>query len=82
MKRPNRDLLVMVRNRSMSDEAIEREVELLNRLLFSVETIDNLCTCCECIDLDRRRISHTRKHIVEKLRDKPSKPFVFVLNLN
>jgi len=66
----------------MTDEAIEREVESINRLLFTVETIDNLCTCCECIDLDRRRISHTRKHIVQGLREKPSRPFVFVLNLN
>jgi hypothetical protein len=82
MKRPNRDLLVLVKKRSMTDEAIEREVDLINRLLFMVETIDNLCVCCECIDLDKRRISHTRKHIVESLREKPSKPFVFVLNLN
>jgi hypothetical protein len=82
MKRPNRDLLVLVKKRSMTDEAIEREVESINRLLFTVETIDNLCICCECIDLDRRRISHTRKHIVQGLREKPSRPFVFVLNLN
>ncbi|NDC77775.1 MAG: hypothetical protein EBZ67_07885 [Chitinophagia bacterium] len=82
MKRPNRDLLVLVKKRSMTDEAIEREVELINRLLFAVETIDNLCVCCECIDLDKRRISHTRKQIVQSLREKPSKPFVFVLNLN
>lgn len=82
MKRPNRDLLVMVKNRSMTEEAIEREVEQLNRILFNVETIDNLSHCCECIDVNRRRISQARKHMVRSLRDQGTKPFIFLFTLN
>jgi|GEM_PF-637845 len=72
----------MVKNRSMSEEAIEREVEQLNRILFSVETVDNLSHCCECIDINRRRISQARKHMVRSLRDISVKPFIFILTLN
>ena len=82
MKRPNRDLLVLVKNKSMSEEAIEREVALLNRILFAVESVENLSHCCECIDLNRRRLNHSRKQNLLKLREHPLKPFVFLLNLN
>ncbi|MBM3442523.1 MAG: hypothetical protein FJX89_07465 [Bacteroidetes bacterium] len=66
----------------MSEDAIEREVALLNRILFTVESAEKLSHCCECIDLNRRRLHHSRKQILLKLREHPPKPFVFLLNLN
>jgi hypothetical protein len=82
MNRPNRDLLVLFKGKSMSDQAIEREVDQLNRMLFTVESPDNICICCEVLDLNKRKLMRTRRHVDAVIRDKNRKPFVFINILN
>ncbi len=82
MKRPNRDLLVLFKDKSMSEQAIEWEVDRLNRLLFTVESPHHLCVSCEILDLDKRKVVRSRRHIETILREKHRKPFIFVNNLN
>lgn len=66
----------------MSEQAIELEVDRLNRLLYTVESSDNLCVSCEVIDLNRRKIFQDHKHIEGVLKDKNRKPFIFINTLN
>ncbi|MEY4885320.1 MAG: hypothetical protein RL151_629 [Bacteroidota bacterium] len=82
MKRPNRDLLVLFKDKSMSEQAIEWEVDRLNRLLFTVESPDHMCVSCEILDLDKRKVVRSRRHVESILKDKNRKPFIFVNNLN
>jgi hypothetical protein len=82
MKSPNRDLLVLLKDDSMSDHAIEKEVERLNALLFTVEKGDHSWNAYELIDLNRFKIQHDKKSLVMALRQKELKPFLFLNNLN
>ena len=82
MKRPNRDLLVLFKDKSMSEQAIEWEVDQLNRLLFTVESPDYMCSSCEVLDLNKRKILRNRRHVESVLREKHRKPLIFINNLN
>jgi hypothetical protein len=82
MKSPNRDLLVLLKDETMSEHAIEREVEKLNAMLFQLESIDNFCVSHEMLDMNKFKISHDRKSIMQAAKQKELKPFVFLCNLN
>jgi hypothetical protein len=82
MKSPNRDLLVLLKDEYMSEQAIEQEVEKLNAMLFHVESHENIAASHELIDLNKFRIYHQKKKLIQSLRDKELKPFVFLYNMN
>jgi hypothetical protein len=82
MKSPNRDLLVLLKDEFMSEHAIEREVARLNEMLFDVESFDNISVSHELIDMNKYRIYRERKLVLQALKDKELKPFVFLFNMN
>jgi hypothetical protein len=82
MKSPNRDLLVLLKNEFMSEQAIEQEVERLNAMLFHVESFENIAQSHELIDLNKFRIYPQKKKVLQVLREKEVKPFVFLFNMN
>jgi hypothetical protein len=82
MKSPNRDLLVLLKDDTMSEHAIEREVEKLNDMLFRLESIDNFCVSHEMLDMNKFKVYHDQKTIMQVVRQKELKPFVFLCNLN
>ena len=81
MDKFNRDLLVLFKEES-NPKAIELEVELLHELLFCVEKIENQITTHEVINVNRYKISSSKKLILETLNQKKLKPFVFLYNKN
>jgi hypothetical protein len=82
MKSPNRDLLVLLKDESMSEHAIEREVEKLNALLFQLETADDFYVSHELLDMNRFKVSGEKNVIMQAIRQKELKPFTFLCNLN
>lgn len=79
----NRDLLVMFRERLMSQQDIDREVMQLNELLFTTERLDNFVKAHEVIDLNRFKIVKNTVDIKKMVRQKKlNKPFVFFSNKN
>jgi hypothetical protein len=82
MKSPNRDLLVLLKDESMSEQAIEQEVEKLNNMLFNVETSDSFYRSHELIDMNRFKIIREKKQLQLIAREKSLKPFLFLCNLN
>ncbi len=82
MKRPNRDLLVLVKEDQLNQDAIEFELNRLNRLLLDLETMDNLCMAHEIADLNRYRMLAKSNQVNDVIRQKDNKPFVFILNKN
>ena len=75
MKSPNRDLLVLLKDEFMSEHAIEREVERLNAMLFNVESFDNISVSHELIDLNKYKIYHDRKIVLQAIKGKRIKTF-------
>lgn len=82
MNDANRDLLVLSKAVSLSPEKLEREMELLNTLLFDTENWEAFSIANEIIDINRRRIIR-KTHLIQKiLSEKKQKPFVFTCNKN
>ena len=80
MKRHNRDLLVLLKTASVSEEAFEKHVENLHYVLRQVERNDVFCKAHELV----RRLGITRKarHILNAIGEVELKPFNFLINLN
>lgn len=82
MKSPNRDLLVLLKDELMDQQAIEMEVERLNEILFQAERMDNFCQANEIIDLNKYRIIRKPHLIQQVMRQTDLKPFQFISNKN
>ncbi len=82
MKTSNRDLLVLLKDESMSDKAIEQEVEQLNDLLYIAESAESFCTANELFDLEKFRIVRDQKTLVAVMHQEELKPFAFLFNKN
>lgn len=82
MKKSNRDLLVLVKDERLNEAAMEFELEQLNKILVTLETVECLCVVHEVFDLNKYRVFSKEKHIREVLQKKDLKPFVFISNKN
>jgi cell fate (sporulation/competence/biofilm development) regulator YmcA (YheA/YmcA/DUF963 family) len=79
----NRDLLVMFKQKAMSQQDIDKQVMQLNDLLFTTERLDNFVRAHEVIDLNKYKLVKNPVEIKKILREKKlSKPFLFLFNKN
>lgn len=80
---PNRDLLVLVKDEeALDNDAIKNELEQLNSLLLTLETMDNYCRVHEVFDMNRYRIIENGKALQKIFSQKELKSFVFISNKN
>lgn len=78
----NRDLLVLSSTAHLSEEELDRQVLMLDKLLHEIETWDTFCIANEIININRHKIIR-KPHLVKKaLSKKGVKPFVFTYNKN
>ncbi len=78
MNNPNRDLLVLFNQELMTPQSIEHEVELLHKLLYAIEKIENLVIAHEIIDLNKYKLICKPLELRKIIRRKELKPFVFL----
>lgn len=81
MKAPNRDLLVLVKHARDNEDAMERELFQLNKLLMDVETQNTYSHVYEIIDCNKFRVS-TDCRTIMKFIHSGEPPFVFLNNKN
>ena len=82
MKNSNRDLLVLVRDALADKDAIQHELQQLNRLLVRFETVESFCTAHEVFDLNKYRVVTSMSRLEKIIRKTELKPFVFICNKN
>ena len=82
MENGSRDLLVVFRLSTLSYEEMQRELELLNQLLFGVESMDTHSIVNEIIDLNKYKIIRNPFKVARVIMKKKEKPFVFIYNKN
>lgn len=82
MKTTNRDLLVLIKDEFSTESSMERELEQLNNLLFSVETLSTLSRVNEVLDFTRYRVVRKQKKVLKMLGAAELKPFQFICNKN
>lgn len=80
MNGPKRDILVVVKNQFISDDAIEQELECLNEVLRFAESDEEFCKAHELVD--RNRITHRKSRIIKESRHYYLRPFRFLINRN
>ena len=76
----NRDIMVLLKHESMSEFAIQQEVDMLNKLLAQTESPQSFCTAHELVD--RNRITSKRKKILKESYFFTLRPFRFLINKN
>jgi hypothetical protein len=82
MKNSNRDLLVLVKDAFSNKEAIQHELNQLNRLLAKFETLDSFCVAHEVFDIQKYRILSGKSQLQKIVEKEQLKPFVFICNKN
>jgi hypothetical protein len=80
MKTRDRDLLVLLKNEFMSQQAIEHEVECLNNILHRAEHPRELCKAHELVR--RNRITQNNHKLLVAFRRIQLKPFWFLISKN
>ena len=80
MKSTNRDLLVLLKDDSMSEQAIEHQVECLHFILHRAESADQFCLAHELVD--RNRITQKHSKLLKAISDSELKPFRFLIGKN
>jgi len=76
----NRDIMVMLKYESMSDDALQLEVEKLNQLFIQTEAPEAFCTAHELVN--RNRITSNKKKILKEANLYTLRPFRFLINKN
>ena len=82
MNTPNRDLLVLTGKTIMSQQQLDQEVQMLNNLLYQVENFNAFCIANEVIDINKYKIISKPHIMMQIIREKSLKPFVFINNKN
>jgi hypothetical protein len=80
MKMPTRDLLVLLKNEFMSQQAIDHEVECLNDILRTAESDEQFCIAHELVN--RNSITSSSRKILKEIRRIELRPFRFLINKN
>lgn len=78
MNNSNRDLLVLFNQELMTPQAIEHEVEILHGILYTVESLNNIITAHEVIDVNKYKIFNSPQQLGKIIRQRELKPFVFL----
>lgn len=83
MANSNRDLLVLIKDDAMSEQAIEQEVKKLNTMLMHMETSEFCYKSFEIMDLNESKLTRNAFKVrMMMLKEKQAKPFIFLTNLN
>ncbi len=77
-----RDLLVLSNKISLTPQQLEKELQLLHELLYSIETANHFCTANEVINLNNYKIISKPQHIEKAVREAEMRPFIFIFNKN
>lgn len=80
MKSTNRDLLVLLKDDSMSEQAIEQQVECLHYILHRTESQDQFCLAHELAT--RNCITQKPRKILKAISEVELKPFNFLIGKN
>lgn len=80
MARPDRNIILLVRDPNLLQHDIEMKVKGLYEVIASVETSDCFCRTFELVQ--RNHITQKKYKILEAIREGALKPFHFLISKN
>lgn len=78
MYQPGRDLLVLLKQETMTPQAMEYQIDWLHEILQQVESIESLVSAHEIININQYKISNNIRKLQAILSTNTPKPFVFL----
>ncbi len=82
MENGSRDLLFVSKFASLSNLEIEKELSLLNKLLYGIELMSTYAIVNEVLDLNKYKVIKKPQLVAQAIREKSQKPFIFIYNKN
>jgi len=80
MNNHDRDLLVLLKKASLTDEDFDKHIECLHAVLVNVENDEAFCTAHQLVT--RLKITGRKKPILKAAASATLKPFFFLINKN
>ena len=80
MKHYNRNLLVVIKDQFLDEQAIEQEMQTLNAMLALTETSRQFCLSHELVN--RNHITNAPEKILKESRSRRLRSFRFLINKN
>jgi hypothetical protein len=80
MKNHDRDLLVLLKTKSLTGEAFDKHIECLHKVLLHVENNDAFCTAHHLAT--RMKLTSKKKTILKAIAKPELKPYHFLINKN
>jgi hypothetical protein len=80
MKNFNRNILVLLKSETLSEKAIEQEVENIHDILLITESTESFCIAHELVN--RNSITSKRNIILRETQQFYLRPFRFLINKN
>ncbi|MFZ4770927.1 MAG: hypothetical protein ACOYLO_12170 [Ferruginibacter sp.] len=78
MYQPGRDLLVLLKQETMTPQAMEYQIDWLHEILQQVESIESLISAHEIININQYKISNNIRKLQAVLSTNTQQPFVFL----
>lgn len=79
---PNRDLIVIGKDRNMDDRQWQKQLKEINHILYAIDDVSSFCLAHEVIDINRYKTIKASYLIQKYVSDHQDKPFVFLINKN
>lgn len=76
----DRDIMVLLKQEYISEQALQQEVESLNKLFVQTEAPESFCIAHELVD--RNRITSNTKKLLKEAGMYKLRPFRFLINKN
>ncbi len=82
MKKPERELLLLLPEERYDDVALEHEAFCLHQMLDKVDAVAHVAAAVEFLNLHRGGITNQRLRVEQALRRPVLGPFQFILHKN
>ena len=76
----SRDIILLMKDTRLLQQAIELEVTSLHEMIATVETVDAFCKAHELVA--RNKITSRKFKMLDAIKQKTLRPFYFLINKN
>lgn len=82
VNRNKRDLLIVSKEEPIDSAALLEELDQIKRVLTPFETLHQIASPCEILDLAKFKKYNQLPKVMKMLESKKKSPFVFIFNRN
>jgi hypothetical protein len=77
-----RDLFLVTKMDQISNAEVEKEMQLLNEILYGIESMHTFALVNEVLDMQKYKVIKKPHLVADAIRKQKFRPFVFLYNKN